>query len=171
MLTDAPRPDLSTLFEARIVPHRSLSPKGRRILVCAIVCISLFLAGRFWAIGAWPVAAFSVAEAALVVLFLTLNMRAARAVEYVRLTDSAVEVTRSAPSGARSSVVLPSAWLRVDLEEHDGRVPRLMLRTPARHEEIARAVGEDAKRDLALALGTALHDARHPQFDNPQLRG
>ena len=160
------------------LPVTALSGRGRMVTLGLGVGATVLWA---WALRTWTdavmpwrdafIAAFSVAEAALVVLFLTLNMRAARAVEYVRLTDSAVEVTRSAPSGARSSVVLPSAWLRVDLEEHDGRVPRLMLRTPARHEEIARAVGEDAKRDLALALGTALHDARHPQFDNPQLRG
>ena len=36
--------------------------------------------------------------------------------------------------------------------------------------EIARSLGEDEKRDLADALGEALHRWRNPRFDNPQLR-
>jgi hypothetical protein len=31
-------------------------------------------------------------------------------------------------------------------------------------------LGEAAKRELAAALGQALHQARNPRFDNPQLR-
>ena len=37
-------------------------------------------------------------------------------------------------------------------------------------EEIGRALGEAEKRDLAASLARALHRARNPVFDNPQLR-
>jgi uncharacterized membrane protein len=66
--------------------------------------------------------------------------------------------------------VLPSGWLTVWLEERDGRVPRLILSRYGRSEEIARVLGEAEKRDLAACLTRALHRARNPVFDNPQLR-
>jgi hypothetical protein len=49
-------------------------------------------------------------------------------------------------------------------------VPRLMLTRYGISEEIARALGEVEKRDLAASLKRALHRARNPVFDNPQLR-
>jgi len=48
-------------------------------------------------------------------------------------------------------------------------VPRLLLSVRGRSEEVARALGEAAKRDLAAALTRALHRWRNPRFDNPQL--
>jgi hypothetical protein len=38
-------------------------------------------------------------------------------------------------------------------------------------EQVATALGEREKRDLAAALRAALHRYRNPVFDNPQLRG
>ncbi|MBN8903168.1 MAG: hypothetical protein J0H57_19230 [Rhodospirillales bacterium] len=51
-----------------------------------------------------------------------------------------------------------------------GGVPRLLLRTRGRVEEIGAALGETEKRDLAAAFTEALHRLRNPVFDNPQLR-
>jgi uncharacterized membrane protein len=66
--------------------------------------------------------------------------------------------------------VLPSGWLSVSLQERDGRVPRLVLNGHRISEEIGRALGDREKRDLAGCLSRALHRARNPVFDNPQLR-
>jgi uncharacterized membrane protein len=171
MVTERHCSEPSPLFEARIVPHRSLSPKGVRIVLGVILGFSLLIALRCYCIGAWPVVGFSMAESSLVLTLMAMNIRRAKGSELVRLTEAAVHVTRTTASGVDSEVVLPAAWLRVDLQERAGRVPRLVLRTPREREEIANAVGEAARRDLADALGSALHEARNPQFDNPQLRG
>ena len=37
-------------------------------------------------------------------------------------------------------------------------------------EEVATALGENEKRELAQALAAALRRMREPRFDNPQLR-
>ena len=66
--------------------------------------------------------------------------------------------------------MLPSAWLNVVMEEAPGRIPRLLLSVRQQREEIGKVLGETAKRDLARALRDALHKARNPSFDNPQLR-
>ncbi len=75
------------LFEAIIIPHRSLSRRGVMILCLSVAGLSSLLALRFWFIGAWPVAGFSVIEVGLFVFLLRLNVRHARQSELVLLTE------------------------------------------------------------------------------------
>jgi uncharacterized membrane protein len=153
-----------------IVPHRSLTMRGLRWVVGSLAALSLVVGLRFWFLGAWPVLLFGVAEVGLVLLMLILNMRQARATELVLLTEAEVRVIRTGQKGRRRETVLASAWLSVALEERGGRVPKLVLRRHGISVEIAQALGEAAKRDLAAALTRALHRARNPVFDNPVLR-
>jgi uncharacterized membrane protein len=162
--------DGGTLFEAVIIPHRSLSPRGLRILIAAIVLLSGLIVLRFWLIGAWPVAGFGVIEVGLAVFLLRLNARRARASELLLLSHDALRIVRTGRAARRDERVLPVGWLNVVLDEQAGRVPKLMLVARGVREEIAAALGEDEKRDLSLALRSALHAVRNPRFDNPQLR-
>ena len=157
------------LFEAVIVPHRSLSPRGLRILLTAIAGGCALTALRFWLIGAWPVIGFSVAEVGLAAWLLRLNAQRARGSELVLLSERTLRIVRTDPEGRQQERVLPSAWLNVLLEEAPGRIPRLLLAVRQQREEIGKVLGEAAKRELAQALRAALHRARNPQFDNPQL--
>jgi uncharacterized membrane protein len=158
------------VFEALIVPHRSLSPRGLRVVVALILGGAALIALRVSVIGAWPVLGFGVVEVGLAVGLLTLNARQARASELVLLTEHAVSVTRTDPNGRRAEVSIPAAWLTVVLDEAPGQVPRLVLAARGVREEIAAALGETEKRDLAAALRNALWGLRNPVFDNPQLR-
>jgi uncharacterized membrane protein len=157
-------------FEALIVPHRSLSRRGLRILTCSLVGLTGVIALRFLILGAWPVLAISGPEIGIVLFLLRLNARRARASELVLLGDDTLRITRTDPSGQRQECSLPVPWLNVVLEEAPNSVPRLLLRNRQACEEIGRALGEEEKRDLANALRAALHEVRHPRFDNPQLR-
>ena len=121
-------------------------------------------------LGAWPVLPFGVLEVGLVVVMLRVNTRQARGSELILLNETELRIVRTDPSGQRRVKILPAGWLTVWLEERDGRVPRLMLSRYGISEEIARALGEAEKRDLAACLSRALHRARNPVFDNPQLR-
>ena len=161
----------AALFEALIVPHRSLSRVGMRRLCIAISTLVGFGAFRFWIIGAWPVAAFSVIEIGLALFLLRLNARRARASELVLLSESGLRVIRTDVRGRRDERSYPASWLNVVLVERAGRVPALMLSARGVREEIAASLGEHEKRDLAGALREALHSWRNPRFDNPALRG
>jgi uncharacterized membrane protein len=158
------------LFEAMIVPHRSLSPRGLRILIAAICGFSALTVLRFWLIGAWPVAGFSFVEIGLAVFLLRLNAKRARASELVLLTEDALRIRRTDMNGQREEQTLSPAWLNVLLVERQGRVPALLLSNRDTKVEVAASLGEDEKRDLAEALRDALDRLRHPLFDNPQLR-
>ncbi|HTW27536.1 MAG TPA: DUF2244 domain-containing protein [Acetobacteraceae bacterium] len=159
-----------TVFEAVIVPHRSLTPRAMGVLIGMLVLLSAGIATLFWHLGAWPVAGFNGGETLLAIVLLRVNAQARRASEVLTLTDRGLRILRTDRHGRRSEAVLPAAWLQVRLAESVGRVPRLLLIGGGREEEVARSLGEAEKRDLAAALRTALHDWRNPRFDNPQLR-
>ncbi len=163
---DAP----ATVFEAAIVPHRSLSPRGLAILVAVISLLSALLALRFWLLGAWPVAGFSLIEIGLAIFLLRLNAQRARAGELVLLSEEALRIVRTDWKGRRNESVLPVGWLNAVLEEAPGKVPTLLLVARGVREEIGKSLGEAEKRDLCAALREALYRLRNPRFDNHQLR-
>ena len=157
------------LFEAVIVPHRSLSPRGLRILIGAIVVACTVNATIFVAIGAWPVGGFTGIELLLAAVLLRINVLGARASEMVLLTPDALRIVRTDRHGKRTERHLPPHWLRTELRERAGRVPRLVLIAGKMQEEIGGSLGEAEKRDLALSLDESLRRLQNPVFDNPQL--
>ena len=159
----------SLLFEAVIVPHRSLSRRGLRLLLAGIFGACTLNASLFVAIGAWPVGGFTGVELVLAALLLRLNVLSARASEMVLLTSDCLRIVRTDRNGARRESTLSPHWLRAELRERPGRVSGLVLVSRDREEEIAKSLGETEKRDLAASLATSLHALRHPVFDNPQL--
>lgn len=158
------------LFEAVVVPHRSLSTRGLCILIGVICGLSMLTSSVFWLLGAWPVAGFSGVEITAAILLIRANARSQRQSELIMLTTAALQVIRTDEKGRRQVCQLDPAWLNVVLEERPGRVPALLLAARGQREEIAGKLGEAEKRDLAQALAAALHRRRHPVFDNPQLR-
>lgn len=169
MPAGAPATD-SLLFEAVILPHRSLTARGRVWLICLIALIGALTAFRFWLIGAWPVIVFSAVEIGIAIALLAINARSARASELVLLDHTALRIVRTTAAGQREERVLPPTWLNVVLEERPGRVPGLLLVARGVREEIGAMLGEVERRDLAQALAGALHLARNPRFNNPQLQ-
>ena len=156
-------------FEAVVVPHRSLSPRGLAIVLSILGVVSLSVTTMFWMLGAWPIAGFNGGEMLIAAVLLRSHVRSRRAREVLLLTDQNLRILRFDEKGGREERQLPAAWLAVIVEERPGRVPGLFLASHGKREEVARALGETEKRDLAGALKTALHRMRHPVFDNPQL--
>jgi len=158
------------LFEAVIVPHRSLSLRGMQVLQAALLVSCGATSAVFVAVGAWPVGVFAGAELVLAGVLFRLHMRAARASEMLLLSEQGLHIVRTSPRGTVRTRALPADWMSVRLLERPGRVPALLLQTRQATEEVGRELGEAAKRQLAEALAEALHRRRNPQFDNPQLR-
>ena len=157
-------------FEAVIVPHRSLSLTGMRLLIAALCTLSCITTGVFFWLGAWPIAGFNGAEITLAVLLLRYNARAARANEVILLSDTALRIIQTTQTGRRTETSVSLDWLHVDLQERPGRVSGLWLTARGVRLEVAKTLGEEEKTDLAQALRSALEHWRNPRFDNPQLR-
>jgi uncharacterized membrane protein len=157
------------VFEALIVPYRSLTRKGVMAVVAALLAANAAVGLRFWLLGAWPVVAFSLVEVPLAALLLSINLRRARASELIMLNATEITVVRTDPAGRVKQVSLPSAWLRVDLDAGRG-VPRVVLSSRGRDYEVGAFLHEPDKLSLFDALSDAVHRVRNPRFDNPQLR-
>lgn len=158
------------VFEAVIVPHRSLSPRGMRVLVGFICVLSGGVSTGLWLVGAWPAVGFYGAEIGLAIALLRWDARRVRASEMLLLSEDGLRVVRTDVRGRRQEQVLQAGWLGVSLEERPGRVPALWLTNRGRRMEVGATLGDEEKRDLADALRAALQRWRHPVFDNPQLR-
>lgn len=157
------------IFEAVVTPHRSLGPRGVRLVGLAILLSCAVNTGLSLLLGAWPVAVFAVAELGLA-LYLFRRGTRSETEERLVLTPARLTIQRRDRAGRASRLDLPTAWMRVRLEERPARVPALVLRGRFRPVEVGASLGEQEKRSLAEALGEALHALRHPTFDNPQLR-
>ena len=158
------------VFEAVIVPSRSLSRRGWCWLIGGLLCALGLTVLRFALLGAWPVAVFAVLEVGLFLSLFWVHSRAMRQMELLLLSASALRVIRIDPRGRQHEQHLQPGWLNVILQERIGRVPALLLSSHGRRSEIARALGEAEKRELASVLDQAIRDLRNPRFDNPQLR-
>jgi uncharacterized membrane protein len=148
--------DETVYFDMRLVPHRSLSRRGCRLLLATMGTISLTIGTIFWLRGAWPVIGFMGLDVLLVWLALRVSYARARAYERVRLTDARLIVERFAPDGATRRWDLPPTWLRVELAEpvrHDSPV---QLWTHGRALEIGLVLAPEPRRAFAQSLNQAL---------------
>jgi uncharacterized membrane protein len=150
------------LFQAVIVPHRSLTPRALRTLLGALLLLSCASAGLAIGLGAWPVCGFTAAALLLAGWLLHYNVRVARGFELIELTESVLRVIRTDFRGVRDERVLAPGWLQVVLQQRHGRTPALLLVSHGRGEEVAASLGEAEKRDLAQALRDALQRWRSP---------
>lgn len=159
-------PSQERLFEARIVPHRSLSRRGFRTLMAGFTLISIASSVPFVLLGAWPVAGFVGLDVALVYLAFRASFKSARAYEDIRVTPLELLLAKVTPKGVRSEWRFHPAWVRLDRQEHEEfGLQRLSLHSRGRGVEVARFLGPDEKADFAFSLSKALSRARRgPRF-------
>ena len=163
------QPD-QVVFEAEVTPHRSLSARGLRLVIGSVCLVSLCTTSMFWYLGAWPIAGFNGGEILLAMVLLRTHARSRKQRELLLLSGQSLRVLRTDAKGRASEHNLAPFWLNVTLQERPGRVPGLFLSARGQRLEVASALGEPEKRDLAAALMDAIHRLKNPVFDNPQLR-
>lgn len=167
-MSDA-NPELATetVFDAVLTPHRSLGPRGFRLLMAFVIVISAVASARFYVIGAWPVAAFFVVDVALIYLFFKLNYRAAQAREHLHLTHYELAFARVDPRGRRREWRFNPQFVRLARQDHvDFGTLHLALKHRGDEVEIATVLNAAERSDFADALSVALRKAKDgPRFD------
>ena len=158
-----------TVFEAVIAPHQSLGRRGLLILGGSLTAVTAGLSLRFLLLGAWPVMAFLAVEILIALYLLVLHRRQVLRREVIRLNEAEITVVHTDPCGRRRSFSLPAAWLQVRLESAgEGMGSHLWLRSHGRGWEVGTFLHDPERRSLFEALRKALHELRHPTFQNPQ---
>jgi uncharacterized membrane protein len=149
-------------FSAVLTPNRSLSPRGFLVLMAAICIVSVGTGVLFFMLGAWPVIGFMGLDVALIYLAFKLNFRALRRYETVDLTDDALTVTRVEPSGRSQAWTFNPYWVRLSLQPRIGRSTELSLASHGQRLVLASFLTDSEREDFALALSSALSEARSP---------
>jgi uncharacterized membrane protein len=148
------------VFDAVLQPHRSLSPRGFRVLM-TVVCVVFSAVGlAFFLLGAWPVSGFCGLEILLIYGLFRLNFRSLTRYETIRLTDTELELRRVAPDGSAERITLPPNWLKVVIEESPGRSSRLILTSHGHSVDVGGFLAPDERVALADALNEALRRLR-----------
>jgi uncharacterized membrane protein len=108
-----------TLFEARLQPHRSLTPQGFAMLMTVLGAISFAVGTVFLLVGAWPVFGFFGLDVLVVWWAFRANFRAARAYEDIHLTPHRLLVRQVSARGEARETEFNPRWVRLEKNEDE----------------------------------------------------
>ena len=150
------------LFAARLTPHRSLSPRGIRIVVVVLASMALLPGLIFYALGAWPVVGFMGLDVLALYWALTWSFRDGRRSEQVTLWQDLLEIRQISPTGEETRETFNPTLVRLVIDrDFDERTTGLKLKTQDRELIVGAFLNPDDKGSFAKAFGTALKKARH----------
>ena len=152
----APPPVEGRIYlETVLRPHRSLSPKGFRLLLTALIGMNVAVAAVFVSRGAYPVAGFLGLDVAALWLAFRVNYRAARAEERIRVTPLQMLVERRAANGASTHFLLNPIWARVENAEAG-----VMVWSGGKALRVGAFLAEEERAAFAGELDAALYRAK-----------
>lgn len=154
------------LYRTILRPHRSLGPRGFRILMIAVGACSAFASLPFFILGAWPVVGFFGLDVLLLYLAFRWSYHTARAREEVILTPLELSIRKISHWGKASDFRFNPAWVRLHREEDDEYgLMRLAVAERARLVEIGGFLAPVERARFARDFTAALNEAkRGPRF-------
>ena len=147
-------------FDARLMPHRSLSRRGFHLLMAGVTLTFALVGFSFWSLGAWPVAGFCGLEVLLIWGAFELNYRAGRAHETVRLDRDSLVVTHVDASGRTNVWRFEPAWVRVDHLRPGSEDSMLAIASHGRRLVIGAFLTPEERSEVAGALMAAMERRR-----------
>ena len=144
------------LFHSDLRPRCGTGPRQVRTVVAAVAGMLAFAGTGFVLAGAWPVIGFFGLEVVLLFAALSLYRRRGPAAETLRLTESALSVTRTDRRGRSSTWTFQPHWLRVSVIEKGPKRGLIELRSHGRSLLVGGFLGEDERLRLARDLTDAL---------------
>ena len=149
------------IFHARLTPHRSLGPKGFRILMGLFIAIWLVTGAVFLSLGAWPIFGFLGLDVLLVFLAFRWNYHSGKAHEEVLLSPHHLAIHKHAPSGTRSEHAFNPFWAKFDVKRHEfAGITRMSVAGEGRTVTLGGFLNPDDRESFAKAFGAALGRAK-----------
>lgn len=149
------------IYEARLSPHRSMSPRAFYLFIVAFCLGQLAFALPFFVMGAWPVAGFMGFDALALYLAFRISFRAAKSYETLDLTPLELVFAQIGATGQRREWRFNPSWVRLEQTVHEEfGTERVALVSRGESVEIGAFLGPDQKAALARDLTRALLDAR-----------
>jgi len=150
--------DTGIEFSAALRPHRSLSPRGLRVLMVAVGGVSFVFGGFFIWLGAWPVFGFLGLDVLILYLAFRRSFDDAKVREIVEVTGYEVVLYNTRPARPVAQRRFPRPWVRVHLDEDRERelIGALALVYAGRRTEFASFLSPEERKSLAVALKAAV---------------
>jgi uncharacterized membrane protein len=149
------------LFAATLTPHRSLSPRGKQVVIGLVAALALVPGIVFYVAGAWPVVGFMGLDVLAIWAALTISMRGGRAYEVVTLWPGTLDITKVDAKGTEETLTLVPFDVRFVIDrDYNERVTGLWLRERERQIALGAFLSVEEKLSFAKAFGTALRKAR-----------
>lgn len=149
------------LFAATLTPHRSLSPRGKRVVIALVAALALVPGIIFYIAGAWPVVGFMGLDVLAIWIALTVSMRGGKAYEVVTLWPGALELKKVDARGTEEVLsFLPFNVRFVIDRDFNERVTALWLRERDRRIALGTFLSAEEKLSFAKAFGSALRKSR-----------
>jgi uncharacterized membrane protein len=149
------------LFAATLTPHRSLSPRGKRVVIALVAALALVPGIIFYVAGAWPVVGFMGLDVLAIWFALTVSMRGGRAYEVVTLWPGALELKKVDAKGVEDVLSFTPFNVRFVIDrDYNERVTGLWLKERERRIPIGAFLSPEEKVSFSKAFGTALKKAR-----------
>ena len=104
-----------TFLDITVLPYRSLSKKGFKILMFLVSFIFFSVGIFFWYIGAWPVFGFIGLDVLLLYYAFKINYKSGEIFETVKVLKENLLITRNFPSGKKQTWSLQSYWTKVEI--------------------------------------------------------
>ncbi|MFC4624683.1 DUF2244 domain-containing protein [Daeguia caeni] len=167
---DGANPDRydAPIFQALLVPYRSLGQTGFFILMTALISCWLFIGILFWSIGAWPIFGFFGLDVLAIYLAFRWNYRAARVREEISVSRRELQIKQVAPSGKITTHSFHPFWTRFRVHRRTGigrddKVKGIAAMHVVSREKqvlIGSFLNPDDRESFAAAFRAALAEAR-----------
>ena len=149
------------LFAATLTPHRSLSPRGKRVVIGLVAALALVPGIIFYLAGAWPVVGFMGLDVLAIWIALTVSMRAGKQREVVSLWPGTLELKKIDPKGAEEVATFAPQNVRFVIDrDFNERVQALWLRERDARVQLGAFLSAEEKLSFSKAFGAALRKAR-----------
>lgn len=155
-----PAVDGPLYMDVEITPHRSLSRRGRRVLMGVVIGINLVTALVFLSMGAKLVLPFLGIDVAGMGLALAVNTGGARRRERVRVGAQEVWVTRLARGREELVWTSPTRLTRSEFIDDETGPGLVQLRLRERRLAVAQDLSRPERVAFAKALDLAIWTAR-----------
>ncbi|OLP52660.1 hypothetical protein BJF92_14710 [Rhizobium rhizosphaerae] len=159
--TRADNPSERPVFTAELRPHRSLGPKGTRVLLVLAILLGLGHATLFLAIGAWPVLPFFGLDILLLLGAVWMSHRAGRRREEVSISRVDIRLRSFSPEGAMVEHRFNPLSARLEIARHaEICITALHIAERGRMVPVASFLNPQERESFAAAFSQALARVR-----------
>ncbi|MGB7432629.1 MAG: DUF2244 domain-containing protein [Ahrensia sp.] len=149
------------IFDARLVPHRSLSRQAFMVLMAlfAATCVSTGI--FYFTMGAWPVLVFLLVDVLIFYIAIQASFRAGRRSEEVSLTRQHLTVRKLEPNGRQRQHTFNTAWAKFIVERDEAiGIIKMQIVGEGYVSTIGGFLNPDDKESFAHAFASALATAK-----------